>query len=98
MLELSQPARLRRQRVRAVLPGAARGQAQALNLADFHYELPAERIAQHPLEDRAGSRMLVLDRGQGCWEDRTFRELPRFLRAGDCLVVNDSRVIPARLY
>jgi S-adenosylmethionine:tRNA ribosyltransferase-isomerase len=69
-----------------------------VDLADFDYLLPPERIAQAPLEDRAASRMLVLRRGQGRWEDRQFRELPQFLAAGDCLVLNDSRVFPARLF
>jgi S-adenosylmethionine:tRNA ribosyltransferase-isomerase len=69
-----------------------------LNLAEFDYELPEELIAQEPLEDRAASRMLVVDRNKARWEDRTFREFPEFLGAGDCLVLNDSRVFPARLW
>ena len=69
-----------------------------MNLSDFDYHLPEERIAQQPLEDRAASRMLVVDRDQGRWEDRTFRDLPQFLRPGDCLVLNDTKVFPARLY
>jgi S-adenosylmethionine:tRNA ribosyltransferase-isomerase len=68
-----------------------------MRLSDFDYPLPRERIAQRPLEDRAASRMLVLYREGQCWEDRMFRELPSFLRPGDCLVLNDSRVFPARL-
>jgi S-adenosylmethionine:tRNA ribosyltransferase-isomerase len=68
-----------------------------LQLDEFDYHLPEERIAQHPLSDRAASRMLVVYRGEGRWEDRTFRDLPRFLRPGDCLVLNDSRVFPSRL-
>jgi S-adenosylmethionine:tRNA ribosyltransferase-isomerase len=67
-------------------------------LSDFDYHLPEDRIAQQPLEDRAASRMLVLYRGEGRWEDRGFRDLPQFLKAGDCLVLNDSRVFPSRLY
>jgi S-adenosylmethionine:tRNA ribosyltransferase-isomerase len=67
-------------------------------LSEFDYHLPAELIAQKPLEDRADSRMLVLDRRAGTWEDRTFRDLPRFLGAGDCLVLNDTRVFPCRLF
>jgi S-adenosylmethionine:tRNA ribosyltransferase-isomerase len=63
----------------------------------FDYRLPAERIAQYPAEERDGSRLLVLDRRSGGREDRLFRELPDLLRPGDLLVVNDSRVIPARL-
>ena len=67
-------------------------------LSDFDYHLPEELIAQEPLADRAASRMLVVDRQSGTWQDRTFREFPSFLRAGDCLVLNDSRVFPSRLY
>jgi S-adenosylmethionine:tRNA ribosyltransferase-isomerase len=69
-----------------------------MNLADFDYRLPDELIAQEPLPDRAASRMLVVDRAGGRWEDRKFRELPQFLRYGDCLVINDTRVVPSRLY
>jgi S-adenosylmethionine:tRNA ribosyltransferase-isomerase len=68
-----------------------------LRLDQFDYPLPAELIAQQPLADRAASRMLVLDRARGTWEDRHFRELPQFLHPGDCLVLNDSRVFPSRL-
>jgi S-adenosylmethionine:tRNA ribosyltransferase-isomerase len=69
-----------------------------LRLVDFDYHLPPELIAQQPLADRAASRMLVLNRNEGRWEDRDFRDLPGFLGPGDCLVLNDSRVFPARLY
>ena len=69
-----------------------------MQLADFDYHLPEELIAQEALEDRAASRMLVVHRTGGRWEDRTFRDLPEYLHPGDCLVVNDSRVFPARLY
>jgi len=68
-----------------------------MQLADFDYRLPAERIAQQPLVDRAGARMLVLRRDERRWEDRRFAEFPQFLGPGDCLVLNDSRVIAARL-
>jgi S-adenosylmethionine:tRNA ribosyltransferase-isomerase len=68
-----------------------------MNLALFDYELPPDRIAQHPAERRDASRLLVLDRSTGRLEDRVFTELPGLLRTGDCLVLNDSRVIPARL-
>lgn len=67
-------------------------------LSDFHYDLPPELIAQQALDDRAASRMLVLYRSEGRWEDRRFRDLPSFLRPGDCLVLNDSKVFPARLF
>jgi len=69
-----------------------------VNLSEFDYELPEELIAQRPLERRDDSRMLVLYRGGQRWEDRRFVEFPSFLRAGDCLVLNNSRVIPSRLY
>ena len=67
-------------------------------LADFDYDLPHELIAQQPLADRAASRMLVLYRAERRWEDRGFREFARFVGPGDCLVLNDSRVFPSRLY
>jgi S-adenosylmethionine:tRNA ribosyltransferase-isomerase len=69
-----------------------------MQLSEFDYDLPPERIAQEPLEDRAASRMLVVYRGEQRWEDRAFRDLPQFLGPGDCLVLNDSRVFPSRLY
>jgi len=69
-----------------------------MDLAEFDYTLPEELIAQTPLADRAASRMLVVDRARQSWEDRQFRDLPAFLGAGDCLVLNDSRVFPARLF
>jgi S-adenosylmethionine:tRNA ribosyltransferase-isomerase len=69
-----------------------------VRLSEFDYHLPENLIAQAPLEDRAGSRMLVLYREEKRWEDRMFRELPEFLGAGDCLVLNDSKVFPCRLY
>src|SRR5579875_2386608 len=65
---------------------------------DFDFDLPEELIAQEPPADRAGSRMLALDRQTGGWEDRLFRDFPERLRPGDLLVLNDSRVIPARLF
>ncbi len=66
-------------------------------LSEFDYHLPQELIAQQPLPERAGSRMLVVDRARGAWEDRHFADFPHYLRAGDCLVLNDSRVFPSRL-
>jgi len=69
-----------------------------MNLADFDFHLPEELIAQEALSDRAASRMLVIYRDEGRWEDRQFREFPEFLHSGDCLVLNDSRVFPARLF
>jgi S-adenosylmethionine:tRNA ribosyltransferase-isomerase len=68
-----------------------------MKVSDFDYHLPPELIAQEPLGDRAASRMLVLNRAQGTWSDRTFRELPGYLVPGDCLALNDTRVRPCRL-
>lgn len=67
-------------------------------LSDFDYHLPDDLIAQEPLPDRAGSRMLVVDRTTGKWEDRAFRDFPSYLQPKDCLILNDSRVLPSRLY
>src|SRR5215471_15291035 len=69
-----------------------------MQLAEFDYLLPEELIAQEALPDRAASRMLVVYREEQRWEDREFREFPSFLRSGDCLVLNNTRVFPARLY
>jgi S-adenosylmethionine:tRNA ribosyltransferase-isomerase len=68
-----------------------------VDLSDFDYPLPASAIAQAPAEERDGSRLLVIDRGRRRLDDRRFSDLPGLLREGDCLVVNDSRVIPARV-
>jgi S-adenosylmethionine:tRNA ribosyltransferase-isomerase len=68
-----------------------------VRLSDFDYELPEELIAQEPPAERDGARMLVLYRAEQRFEDRQFREFPSFLRAGDCVVLNDSRVLPSRL-
>ena len=69
-----------------------------MHLAEFDYILPERNIAQEPLEDRSASRMLVVYRNEGRWEDRAFRDLPQFLHAGDCMVLNNSKVLPARLH
>lgn len=66
-------------------------------LSDFDYELPPELIAQEPPAERDAARMLVLHRAQQRFEDRCFRDLPSFLGEGDCIVLNDSRVLPSRL-
>jgi len=68
-----------------------------MRVEDFQYALPPELIAQHPAERRDASRLLVLHRHTGIREHRQFADLPAYLRAGDVLVLNDSRVIPARL-
>jgi S-adenosylmethionine:tRNA ribosyltransferase-isomerase len=69
-----------------------------MNLGDFDYELPAGSIAQRPLAERDASRMLLLGRATGAWEDRQFRELPKLLRGDELIVLNDARVLPARLF
>ena len=66
--------------------------------SDFNFYLPPELIAQTPLEKRDASRLLCLDKATGALEHRMFRDLPQLLRPGDCLVMNDSRVLPARLF
>ena len=68
-----------------------------MKTSDFYYDLPPELIAQTPLEKRDESRLLCLDKATGEWSHHHFYELPDFLRAGDCLVLNNSRVLPARL-
>ena len=64
---------------------------------DFDYELPPELIAQTPIERRDASRLLCLDKHTGAFSHHHFYELPDFLQSGDCLILNDSRVLPARL-
>ncbi len=68
-----------------------------LKKEDFFFNLPEDQIAQDPLEDRSSSRLLVLDKNTGETAHHVFREIPDFLKAGDCLVINDTKVIPARL-
>ena len=69
-----------------------------LSTADFYYDLPEERIAQHPVEPRDSSRLMVLDRHENTVTHRHFYDILEYLREGDVLVINDSKVIPARLY
>jgi len=69
-----------------------------MNVSDFDYELPLELIAQEPSEKRDGSRLLVVHRDTGILEHRHFSDIVDYLKPGDCLVLNDSKVIPARLY
>jgi S-adenosylmethionine:tRNA ribosyltransferase-isomerase len=69
-----------------------------MRLEEFNYDLDPELIAQHPCDRRDQSRLMVVDRVTGKYESRYFYQLPEFLRKGDVLVVNDSKVIPARLY
>lgn len=69
-----------------------------MNLQDFYYDLPQELIAQDPLEDRSSSRLLVLDKSTGERKHKIFKDIVSFLRPGDCLVINNTKVIPARLF
>lgn len=68
-----------------------------LKKSDFYFDLPQELIAQDPLEDRSASRLLVLERDTGAVSHHIFREIPEYLKPGDCLVLNNTKVIPARL-
>lgn len=68
-----------------------------MKTSDFNFDLPQELIAQTPIERRDASRLLVLDKATGAWEHRHFFDLPEYLRSRDCLILNDSRVLPARL-
>ena len=69
-----------------------------MNISDFDYELPPERIAQRPLAERDASRMMLLERQSAAWEDRQFSEFPDLLRGNELIVLNNARVIPARLF
>ena len=69
-----------------------------LKTSDFYFDLPQELIAQDPLADRSASRLLVLHRETGAVEHHTFKEITKFLRPGDCLVLNNTKVLPARLF
>lgn len=68
-----------------------------LKKSDFYFDLPKELIAQDPLEDRSASRLLLLDKNTGAVSHRVFRQITEYLRPGDCLVLNNTKVIPARL-
>ncbi|MGC8855093.1 MAG: S-adenosylmethionine:tRNA ribosyltransferase-isomerase, partial [Halothiobacillaceae bacterium] len=69
-----------------------------MKISDFDFDLPEALIAQAPLPERSGARLLVVDGAAGTWRDGAVHDLPTLLRAGDLLVFNDTRVIPARLY
>lgn len=69
-----------------------------MNVKDFYYDLPQELIAQDPLEDRSSSRLLVLHKETGELEHKIFRQITEYLNPDDCLVINNTKVIPARLY
>ncbi|MDQ6677218.1 MAG: tRNA preQ1(34) S-adenosylmethionine ribosyltransferase-isomerase QueA [Acidobacteriota bacterium] len=67
-------------------------------LEKYSLEVPERLIAQEPPAERDGARMLVVDRARGSWEDRKFRDFPEYVETGDCVVLNDSRVLPSRLF
>ena len=69
-----------------------------MDVKNFYYHLPEELIAQDPLEDRSNSRLMILNKTSGAITHRVFREITDYLKAGDCLVINNTKVIPARLY
>ena len=69
-----------------------------MELSRFQYHLPPDLIAQEPVEPRDASRLLALDRAKRAWSDRRFADLPALLRPGDCLVANETKVVPARLF
>lgn len=69
-----------------------------MKVTDYYFDLPQEQIAQDPLEDRSSSRLLVLNKETGEYSHHVFREITEFLKPGDCLVLNNTKVIPARLF
>lgn len=69
-----------------------------MQITEFDFDLPAELIAQQPAEPRGASRLLVINRAQGVWQDKRFRQLPEHFAPGDTLVINNTRVFPARLF
>lgn len=71
---------------------------EGMNVKDYDYDLPEELIAQDPLEDRSSSRLMVLDRQTGDVEHRHFTDILEYLHPGDCLVINNTKVVPARLF
>ena len=66
--------------------------------SDFFYDLPQELIAQHPAEPRDSSRLMVLDKKTGAVKHDIFRNIVQYIEPGDCLILNDTKVLPARLY
>lgn len=69
-----------------------------MNKSDFYFDLPDDLIAQHPLEDRSSSKLLVLDKETGAIDHKVFKDVIDYFEPGDCLVLNDSRVLPARIF
>ncbi len=88
---------MKKGRLSGIIPASRESQDAVLKKKDFYYELPEELIAQTPLEKRDSSRLMYLNKGTGEIEHRRFFDLPDYLRPGDCIVVNDTRVLPARL-
>ena len=84
-------------RGRDYVPFAADKRGNNMNVKDFDFELPQELIAQDPLADRSSSRLLILDKKTGALRHEVFRHITDELKAGDCLVINNTKVIPARL-
>ena len=69
-----------------------------MKTSDFYYDLPEELIAQTPLADRSSSRLMLLDKSTGAISHRHFYDICDYLKEGDCLILNDTRVLPARIY
>lgn len=69
-----------------------------MKTSEFYFDLPEELIAQEPLKDRSSSRLLVADKNTESISHRHFRDIKEYLKTGDCLVINDTRVLPARLH
>ena len=69
-----------------------------MKLSEFTYNLPEELIAQHPIEKRDESRLMVLNKNTGDIKHKVFKDIVEYLNPGDCLVINNTKVIPARLY
>ena len=69
-----------------------------MNVKDFYFDLPEEQIAQDPLSDRSSSKLLVLDKVTGKYKHEIFKNVIDYLEPGDCLVLNNTKVIPARLF
>lgn len=78
--------------------GVRTPESKLMNLSELDFELPPERIAQRPLAARDASRMLLLDKSTGAWDDHEFREFPDLLRGDELIIVNNARVLPARLF
>ena len=69
-----------------------------MKVSDFNYELPEELIAQHPYDKRDEARLMILNREENKYEHKVFKDIIDYLKPGDCLVINNTKVLPARLY